>query len=155
MLAGLGTGVPIWSDRTLEYGYIKSVKEGWNLRSLLEARFVCLLDQVGLEWEYEPCYVELPGGVMYLPDFWLPSLGCIVEVKAPAPASVWKAESLARLVGAGLIGGERVLQARPGGFWQWDCSRWAPSMLVDCVYCGTKDFLFTADNGGKCGCYKE
>lgn len=132
--------------------YLKEVQKGWGLRSELEARMVVLLDEAEIVWQYEPCYVELDGGAMYLPDFWLPDLECVLEVKAPNPASVWKTESLARLLGAGLVGCERVVQARPSGLWEWSSSRWAPVVLVNCPVCETTDFVYLENGNGICQC---
>jgi hypothetical protein len=50
---------------------------GTQFRSRLEARWACLFDQLGLEWEYEP--FDAAG---YIPDFVLPGgRPLLVEVK--------------------------------------------------------------------------
>lgn len=58
---------------------------GHFFRSRLEARWAVFLDYAGLRWEYEPEGFELGDGVRYLPDFWVPALGCWVEVKPEEP----------------------------------------------------------------------
>lgn len=55
---------------------------GYHFRSRLEARWAVFFDALGLSWEYEPEGFDLGDGVRYLPDFWLPSHGVWVEVKA-------------------------------------------------------------------------
>jgi hypothetical protein len=79
--------------QTTRYG-LKSLPtyyEGITFRSRLEARWAIVFDELGIKWEYEPegieidasptneRYLNLPFG--YLPDFYLPEFGCIVEVK--------------------------------------------------------------------------
>ncbi len=59
---------------------------GCHFRSRLEARWAVFFDALGISWEYEPQgYQHEPwadGTVWrYLPDFYLPDLGCFVEVK--------------------------------------------------------------------------
>lgn len=63
---------------------IKAIETHWRghrFRSRLEARWAVFFDVLGVPWEYEPQGFVL-GGTPYLPDFWLPSLGLWVEVKA-------------------------------------------------------------------------
>lgn len=52
---------------------------GYFFRSRLEARWAVYFDALGLDWVYEPEGYEIKGG--YLPDFYLPALGCFTEVK--------------------------------------------------------------------------
>jgi len=49
---------------------------GLQFRSRLEARWACFFDQLGIRWDYEP--IDLPG---MIPDFVLPDLGFMLEVK--------------------------------------------------------------------------
>lgn len=65
-----GEGVPT------EYG-------GRMMRSRLEARWAASLDLAGLVWSYEPEMFDLPTGVRYVPDFYLPEADTWIEVKAP------------------------------------------------------------------------
>ena len=45
------------------------------------------MDQLAVDWRYEPEGFELPSG-RYLPDFWLPALQTWFEVKGPEPTGV-------------------------------------------------------------------
>jgi hypothetical protein len=66
---------------------------GTEFRSTLEANWAATLDQLGIEWEYEPEYVVLGSGAVYLPDFVLPSLRTVIEAKgAGIPRSEKPAE---------------------------------------------------------------
>ena len=71
---------------------------GVLMRSRLEARYAVFFDRLGIRWEYEPQGFLLPSGDGYLPDFWLPDLGCYVEVK-PTGGDFGKAEELAKASG--------------------------------------------------------
>lgn len=53
---------------------------GVSLRSTTEGRWAVFLDQIGVTWEYEPGAVNVAGRNRYV-DFWLPGLGCYLEVK--------------------------------------------------------------------------
>jgi hypothetical protein len=50
------------------------------MRSRLEAHVAAKFDVLGIEWSYEPEGYDLDG-IWYLPDFWLPKIRTIVEVK--------------------------------------------------------------------------
>ncbi len=50
-------------------------------RSNLEASWAHTLDHLRIAWEYEPRVVTLQDGRRYLPDFWLPELTTVLEVK--------------------------------------------------------------------------
>lgn len=55
---------------------------GCRFRSRLEARWAVFFDRLGTRWEYEPQGYRLGAGhKSYLPDFWLPDLHLLVEVK--------------------------------------------------------------------------
>lgn len=55
---------------------------GGNLyRSRTEARWAVFFDRLGLPWDYELEGFSLPNGLFYLPDFCLPTLGLLVEIK--------------------------------------------------------------------------
>lgn len=85
-----------------------TVYNGIKMRSRLEAAWASKLDQLGLEWKYEPvCFGTV--GVQYLPDFKViePKRTVYLEVKGvlpdPAPVrrrmeTVWASEPLAHLV---------------------------------------------------------
>lgn len=59
---------------------IETVYNGHKFRSRLEARWGVFFDNFGLHYEYEPEGFE-GDGWRYLPDFYLPSLQCYVEIK--------------------------------------------------------------------------
>ena len=60
---------------------IETFYKGFRFRSRLEARWAVFFDAMGVNWLYEPEGFELPNGMYYLPDFYLPDLGIWVEVK--------------------------------------------------------------------------
>lgn len=65
--------------------------KGITFRSRLEARWAIVFDELGIKWQYEPEAIEIEANhfsdpynsktFAYLPDFYLPEFGCIVEVK--------------------------------------------------------------------------
>jgi hypothetical protein len=58
---------------------------GCRFRSRLEARWAVFFDALHIEWQYEVEGYVLPDGTRYLPDFWLPNLGVLIEVKGEDP----------------------------------------------------------------------
>jgi hypothetical protein len=83
---------------------IETEYRGCRFRSRLEARWAVFFDAAGIEWQYEPeGYVV--NGRSYLPDFFLPRLDAIVEVK-PTPEAGAEVELLLRALAAG--SGRRV-----------------------------------------------
>lgn len=63
-----------------EYGGVK-------FRSRTETRWAMVFDALGIEWLYEPEGFDLPVVGRYVPDFYLPGIGCWFEVKGKAPRS--------------------------------------------------------------------
>lgn len=61
---------------------IETVYKGYKFRSRLEARWAIFFEELGLGWQYEVEGFDLPSG-RYLPDFYLPSQHCHVEIKPP------------------------------------------------------------------------
>ena len=57
---------------------------GYRFRSRTEARWAVFFDTLGVVYEYEKEGYNL-GGVLYLPDFWLPEHGIWVEIKPTEP----------------------------------------------------------------------
>lgn len=55
---------------------------GVVFRSRLEARWACWLDALEITWVYESQGYDL-GAARYLPDFTLPDIGLVIEVKPP------------------------------------------------------------------------
>lgn len=60
---------------------IETRYKGYRFRSRLEARWAVFFDALGIQWEYEKEGFDLGKHGWYLPDFWLPSLNCWVEIK--------------------------------------------------------------------------
>lgn len=79
---------------------IETAYKGYRFRSRLEARWAVFFDALGIEWQYEPEGFELPGGLRYLPDFFLPGFhqagGIYVEVKH-TEGDLTKPRALARV----------------------------------------------------------
>jgi hypothetical protein len=71
---------------------------GHLFRSQLEAHWASALDHYGIRWEYEPVCLELPSGSGYEPDFWLPDLDTVIEVKGAHMQRTGKTIELAREV---------------------------------------------------------
>lgn len=72
---------------------IETVYNGYKFRSRLEARWAVFFDNFGLHYEYEPEGFE-GDGWRYLPDFYLPSLRCYVEIKPYGVSSAEVAKCL-------------------------------------------------------------
>jgi len=64
---------------------IETKYKGYRFRSRLEARWAVFFDFFGEEWEYEKEGFEF-SEKRYLPDFWLPRLGCWLEIKGDHPS---------------------------------------------------------------------
>lgn len=60
---------------------IETRYKGYRFRSRLEARWAVFFDTLGIRWEYEPEGYQLANGTYYLPDFWLPELAALIEIK--------------------------------------------------------------------------
>lgn len=61
--------------------------EHFRFRSQVEARWAVFFRSMELDYEYEGRWFDLGDGVRYLPDFWLPSLHCWIEVKGVVPTA--------------------------------------------------------------------
>lgn len=80
---------------------IETVYNGYRFRSRLEARWAVFFDRLRVRYEYEKEGYQLArtpemnaswssqsGAIVhYLPDFWLPELGCFVEIKGAEPTA--------------------------------------------------------------------
>lgn len=75
---------------------IETIYNGYRFRSRLEARWAVFFDKLQIQYEYELQGFELPGGIRYLPDFYVPSLGVHVEVKPHGKLSASEIEKLVR-----------------------------------------------------------
>lgn len=71
---------------------------GTHFRSRLEAGWATTLDGYGIRWEYEPEKVRLMSGKGYVPDFRLPELATVIEVKGPHMHRLDKTREYARQV---------------------------------------------------------
>lgn len=60
---------------------IETVYKGYRFRSRLEARWAVFFDALGITWEYEKEGYDLGKLGKYLPDFVLPGLGMVVDIK--------------------------------------------------------------------------
>lgn len=67
------------TDKTI--APIQTRYKGYNFRSRLEARWAVFFDDLGIKWEYEFEGYDIKG-TWYLPDFWLPEIGCFCEIKS-------------------------------------------------------------------------
>jgi hypothetical protein len=63
---------------------IQTHYEGVFFRSRTEARYAKFFDCLKLQWVYEGEGYDLDGD-RYLPDFWMPSLECFIEIKGKFP----------------------------------------------------------------------
>lgn len=61
---------------------IQTYYNGYKTRSRLEARWLYFFDLMGLKYQYEPEGIEDKTGLRYLPDVYLPTLNCYVEIKS-------------------------------------------------------------------------
>jgi hypothetical protein len=77
---------------------IPTAYAGVNFRSRLEAAWASTLDSHGIRWEYEPEKVRLSSGKGYIPDFRLPGLATVIEVKGPHMNRLDKTREYAREV---------------------------------------------------------
>ena len=71
---------------------IETQYNGHRFRSRLEARWAVFFDALGVRWIYEPEGL-LIDGKPYLPDFLLPDLGYLIEIK-PATDNEWPSHLL-------------------------------------------------------------
>lgn len=60
---------------------IETRYHGYRFRSRLEARWAVWLDHMGVEYTYEAQGYDLGNGEWYLPDFWLFTQECYMEIK--------------------------------------------------------------------------
>lgn len=95
---------------------IETHYNGWHFRSRLEARWAVFMDALGVSYVYEPEVFDLGmvrgdstfsgNTVRYLPDFWLPGVGCYLEIKPHLSAALAAWEKLMLL---SLGTGKRVI----------------------------------------------
>ncbi|MBW2672037.1 MAG: hypothetical protein JRD89_01310 [Deltaproteobacteria bacterium] len=71
------------NDVHYKFNGLKPIPETYNgvkFKSKLEAAWAKWLDEQGFIWAYEPFGFNIDG-TWYLPDFWLPEVNTIIEVK--------------------------------------------------------------------------
>lgn len=68
---------------------IETQYKGYRFRSRLEARWAVFMDALGLRWEYEVEGYDLGEQGYYLPDFWLPELELLLEIKPRLRENEW------------------------------------------------------------------
>lgn len=81
---------------------IPTTYKGTRFRSKLEARYASALDRYEVEWVYEVEGYEY-GGIRYLPDFYLPEMNTLLEVKGPMIPGIEKPTNLRRLIESGVV----------------------------------------------------
>jgi len=64
---------------------IETVYNGYRFRSRLEARWAVFFDELSIGWEYEPQGFNLGKLGYYLPDFLLPDIRYVIEIKGIEP----------------------------------------------------------------------
>lgn len=83
---------------------IETTYNGYKFRSRLEARWACFLDALAVPYIYEAEGYDLDG-VWYLPDFWLPTQNCWMEIKGKKPNS----EEIKKALALSSLGGHPVV----------------------------------------------
>lgn len=75
---------------------IPTTLDGITYRSRLEARWAMFFGLIGVNFEYEPeGYSD--GTVMYLPDFWIPSIDAFFEIKPSVEYDETKPSALVKM----------------------------------------------------------
>lgn len=71
---------------------IETRYNGYRFRSRLEARWAVFFNTVGIKYHYEHEGYKLNNGpdetIWYLPDFWLPDLDTLIEIKPTFPTEL-------------------------------------------------------------------
>lgn len=122
---------------------IETTYRDFRFRSRLEARWAVFLDALKVVWTYEAEGYDLGRVGRYLPDFWLPAIGCWLEIKGgqPNPGEIRKAVELAREAGRpvvifhgemdpAMVGGLASDRFYPGGY-----------IWAGCGVCGWVDII--------------
>lgn len=109
---------------------IETVYNGYRFRSRLEARWAVFFDALGIQYEYEKQGYALSNGAFYLPDFWLPSQGCFVEIKGQHLTTTERENIVQLALGAN----KNVFAYGPLGTPNgpdWDAFTWQPGIWAD------------------------
>lgn len=75
---------------------------GTRFRSRLEARYAKKFDFYGIVWAYEVEGYEYDG-IRYLPDFYLPAMNILLEVKGPNIPGIEKPANLRKFIESGIV----------------------------------------------------
>jgi hypothetical protein len=125
---------------------IETSYNGYAFRSRIEARFAVFFDACNLEYEYEKEGFDLSCGY-YLPDFWMPTLGCWIEIKGQAPADeeVRKAKALAQAGERPVLIFHKLEAGAKGGFAHPQINRFYPNTyaFAQCDRCTHIDVIDT------------
>lgn len=143
---------------------IETMYKGYRMRSRLEARWAIVWESLGLPWTYEHEGYECKDGTLYLPDFFLPTLNLVVEIKPmtnPPSTMPWLVEgtkeySFVETImdddgpGRSFPHGFIVLFGKPGVPDPYSVSSPyvgtipgdSPYFLCECEYCGSVGFQF-------------
>lgn len=113
--------------RSTRISAIPTEYRGTRFRSKLEANWARWLDDQKIRWAYEVQGFKM-GDTFYLPDFWLPEIRTVLEIKGILEPSLDKVFQLAAaaatmdvpvLVGMAPVG-EQILTAHPApATWAW------------------------------------
>lgn len=83
------------------------IYNGIRFRSRLEAQWACYFDALRIPFDYESHTFDLDGGLIYTPDFYLPTFDVFLEVKPNDPevrtTERAKADALARHLEKGRV----------------------------------------------------
>jgi hypothetical protein len=114
-----------------------------HYRSALEADWAAALDHLGIQHEYEVLDEVLPTGERYHPDFWLPELETVIEVKGEGIGGAHKPVLLAQARPEWIVltGLAPVRNRDVNGRWSlavnWrPCPPSRPLRLAPCGHCG-------------------
>lgn len=135
---------------------IQTQYKGYRFRSRLEARWAVFFDTAKIRWEYEPQGYDVDGKA-YLPDFYLPDMGCYFEVKGTPEYDTDHLRRFAQLIGKPLI----VAEGETPDPDQYNCGEeiglqflhelrpedW-PDGIIDDVAWGYKDMFLQCSNCG-------
>lgn len=135
------------ADATAQVKAIETRWNGYRFRSRTEARWAVLLNRLGIQFEYELEGYSLPSGVAYLPDFYLPKLNCILEVKPDLESDLSKPAELAASIAIPVYvacGSPKMPGNTPIVRIVEGCA--VPSGLVECPICGIVSFACKGDD---------
>lgn len=124
---------------------IPTFYSGTQFKSRLEAQCAVLFDKLKWRWEYEKFSLMLPGGISFIPDFYIPELGRLVECRGySTDHGNRQLNSLSGLIQNAKFGAGRVPElALPGGDEIWDFLSIGPGNTIS-ITARDSDPLFYA-----------